>query len=402
MPASTGEWIYSNIIVTRTGCLVEDIGAQQVVGGLDKTGSHGFLTGTEGHTGIVVLLVGLVVTFGVSDLLLKVRAVLGFVIADTFPESPLGVGVNVHLDDTGFNGVTDVFNRRSRTTVEDKVHGLGVISSKLFLNVLLGVVEDFRLQVNISRSVDTVHVSERGSASEPGVGDLAELLVGVEDFFGLGVKTRRVDVGVVNTIFLTSGDTEFKLEEKIDLGHAFHVLLADANVFFEGFLGKVKHVRGEERFAGFREVLLAGFNESVEPGQPGLLAMVGVKHNGDTVKVGDLANVLGSGDASGDGGRVVLVRKGLSGNELSTSLGESHHDGTSVLHSGFHTGVDGVGTNNIDTRDGIALFLGGSKEVRKGLSRNDTRLDRSRKLFEGLWVKEGRRTDVRASSRVPA
>mmetsp|Transcript_13341 Transcript_13341/g.25325 ORF Transcript_13341/g.25325 Transcript_13341/m.25325 type:complete len:345 (+) Transcript_13341:101-1135(+) len=341
--------------------LVEDIRAQQVISGLDKTGGHGFLTGTEGHTGIVVLLVGLVVTFGVSDLLLKVVMVLGFVLTDTVPESPLSISINVHLDDTGFDSVSDVFDRRTRTTVEDKVHGFGVVSAELFLDVLLGVVEDFGLQLNISRSINTVDVSERGGAGELSVGDLAEFLVGVPDFFGLSVKTRRVDVGVVNTIFLATGNTELELEEKINLRHAFHVLLADGNIFFEGFLGEIKHVRREKGFAVFLVVCLASFDEGVEPGQPSLLTMVGVKHNGDTVKGGNLANVLGCSDASSNGGRVVLVLERLSGNELSTSLGESHHNGASVLSGGFHTGVDGVATDDIDTGDGVTLFLSGSK-----------------------------------------
>jgi len=308
---------------------------------------------------------------------------------------PLSVSINVHLDDTGFNCVTDIFDRRSRSTVEDKVHGLGIIRSKLFLDVLLGVVKDFGFQLDISRSVDTVDVSERGGAGEFGVGDLIEFLVGVPDFFGLGVETGRVDVRVVNTIFLTSGDTEFELDEKVNLSHAFHVLLADGNVFFERFLGEIKHVRREEGYTVFLVVFLVGFDEGIEPGQPCLLAMVSVKDNWDTVQGGNLAYVLGGSDASSDRSRVVLVLQRLSGDELSTSLGESYHNGASVLRSGFHAGVDGVATDDIHTGDGITAFFGGGEEVGKGLSRNDTRFDRSRKLGEGLWGKYGRRKDVR-------
>jgi hypothetical protein len=268
--------------------------------------------------------------------------------------------------------------------VEDKLHGLVVVGAKLFLDVLLGVVEDFRFQFNISRSVYTVYISKRGGAGELGVGDFTELLVGVPDFFGLSVKTGRVHVGVVDTIFFSTGHTEFKFKKKINLGHTFHVLLADGNVFFEGFLGEVKHVRREEGFAVFLVVLLVGLEQGVEPRQPSLLAMVSVKNNRDTVKSSDLADVLGGGDASSNGGRVVFVGKRLSGDELSTSLGESHHDGTTVLGSGFHTGVDGVRTNNIDTWDGISGLLGRVKEVRKGLASNNTRLNRGRELSESL------------------
>ena len=363
--------------------LVENVHAVQVLSGLDKTGSHLDFTFTEHHTGIVVLLVGLVISLGVSDLSLEVVVVLGFVLAHTIPEGPLSVGVDVHLDNTGLDGVSDVLNGGTRTTVEDEEHGL-VLTSKLLLHVLLGVVKDDGAELDISWGVNTVNISEGGCASEGGAWDLGKLFVGVHDFLGLSVKTGRVDVTVVNTIFLSSGYTEFEFQKDVKLGELLHVFLADGNVLFEGFLGEVKHVRGEKRFAVFLVVFLVGGKETVHPWQPGLLAVVGVENNGDSVELGNLTNVLGSGNASSNGGFVVGVLERLSGNELTSSLGESDHDGTSVLGSGFHAGVDGVGSNNVDSWDGISLLLGVLEKVDEGLSGDDTRLDGSRQLLESL------------------
>jgi hypothetical protein len=375
--------------------LVEDVDAVQVLSGLAQTGSHGFLSSTKSHTRIVVLLVRLVRSVWASDLSLEEIVVLGLVLTDSVPESPLGVGVNVHLDDTGLDGVLDVFCGGSGTTVEDELHWLGLVVSELLLDVLLGVVKDFRSQLNVTRGVDTVDVSEGSSAGEGTVRDLGKLLVGVPDFLRLSVETGRVDIGVVNTILLTSGDTELELEKHVALGHAREVILADADVLLEGLLGQVKHVGGEEWSSGSREVSLVGVHQRINPWQPSLLAMVGVKNDWDTVKGSDLMDVLGSRNGSSDGGLVISVVNGLSADELSTTLGESDHDWSTVLGGSFHAGVDGVSSNNVDTRDGELLLLGVIEEINKGLSSNNTSLDGSWELGEsdaflgGAHVKSG-------------
>mmetsp|Transcript_26770 Transcript_26770/g.56048 ORF Transcript_26770/g.56048 Transcript_26770/m.56048 type:complete len:442 (+) Transcript_26770:87-1412(+) len=372
--------------VSNVQHLVEHIDAVQVLGGLAQTVSHGFFSGAEHHTRIVVLLVGLVVTIGVSDLSLQVFTVFGFVSADTVPVGPLGVGINVHLDDTGFNGVLDIFDGRSRTSVENKEHGLVFVASELFLHVSLGVVENDGLEINVSRGVDTVDVSEGSGASEGSTFDLAQLFVSVHDFFGLSVKTRRVDISVINTVFFSSSDTQFEFEQDVHLGEFFHVFLANGNVFFQRFFGKIKHVRRKEGFSVLFKVFLVGGNKTVHPWQPSLLAMVSVQNDGHTVKFGDLTHVKGSGDGSSNGGLIVGVVSGLSGNELTTSLGESDHDGSSVLGGGFHTGVDGVGSNNVDSGNGVSLGLGISQKIDKSSSSDNTRLDGSRKLGESLQI----------------
>jgi len=72
-----------------TANLVEDIDAFQVLRRLAETGGHGFLSSSEAHTGIIVLLVGLVSSLGISNLALQVVVVFGLVLTNTVPESPL-------------------------------------------------------------------------------------------------------------------------------------------------------------------------------------------------------------------------------------------------------------------------------------------------------------------------
>lgn len=328
--------------------------------------------------------------------------VFSLVGADTIPESPLSIGINVHLDDTGCDGILDVFNRRPRSTVEDEEHGLVSLVLKLLGDVLLRVVKDYRLQVNVSRGVDTVNISERSSTSEGGIGDLGKLLVSIPNLFRLGVKTGRVDIGVVNTVLFSTSDTELEFEKDVNLGEFLHVFLADCDVLFEGLFGKIKHMGREEWCTGFLVVLLVGSKNSVHPGQPGFLTVVGVKDDRDSVKSSNFMNVLGGSNDSGEAGRVISVVCGLSGNELTSSLGESHHNGPLVLFSGLHTGIDGVGSDNIDSWDGETSFLRGIEKINKSLTSDNTRLDGSWQLFECLGFESKKKTGVRLSLPFPA
>jgi hypothetical protein len=240
------------------------------------------------------------------------------------------------------------------------------------------------LEVNISWSVNSVDISEGGGAGEGTVGDLGKLLIGVENFLWLSVQTGRVNIRVINTIFLSSSHTELEFKKDANLGEFLKVGLADGNVLLKGLLGEIKHVGGEEGLSSGGEVLLRGGEEAIDPGKPRLLAVIGVENNGDAVELGNLVNVLGTSDGSGNGGLVLTVGERLSSNELSTSLREGDHDGASVLGSGLHTGVDGVGSNNVDSGDGIALGLSGIEKVNESLSSDNSGLDGSRKLGKGL------------------
>jgi hypothetical protein len=112
--------------------------------------------------------------------------------------------------------------------------------------------------------------------------------------------------------------------------------------------------------------------------------MVRVKNDRDTVKGGDFVYVLGSRNTSSDGGLVVSIISGLSGNEETSSLGESNDDRSTVLLGGLHTRVDGTVSYNIYTGDGKSSLLGVIKKINKGLSCDNTWLDRSRQLSECL------------------
>lgn len=141
-----------------------------------------------------------------------------------------------------------------------------------------------------------------------------------------------------------------------------------------------------------------GLHEAVHPGQPCLLAMVRVEDDGNSVQFGDFMHVLGSSDTSSNGGLVVRVVDGLSSHELTSTLGEGHHDGSLVKHCSFHASVDGVCSHDVYSGHGKSNLLGVVQQIDEGLSGHDTGLDRSRELGKSLVR---RKTDASRRIRPP-
>jgi hypothetical protein len=71
--------------------------------------------------------------------------------------------------------------------------------------------QKLRVKTDISRLVDTVDVSETGGDREIRA-DGRQTVVDVEDVLWLGVKRVVVNILVVDTIFLTTSDTNFLFE----------------------------------------------------------------------------------------------------------------------------------------------------------------------------------------------
>ena len=136
-------------------------------------------------------------------------------------------------------------------------------------------------------------------------------------------------------------------------------------------------------------IFLVGGVESIHPRQPRLLAVVRVEDDGDIVQGSDLAHVLGGRNGSGNGGLVGSVVGRLSGNELTSSLGESYHDGSAVLLRGFHAGIDRVSSDDVDSGDCESDLLGVVQKINQRLSGHDTRLNGSGELGESLGGYKG-------------
>lgn len=263
------------------------------------------------ETYVEVLLVGLVLAIGVADGGVNVLTLVDHVVSDTRAVSELHVSVDVDLDDTVANGVEVLLLGGARATVEDKEDRLVVVGLESLLDVGLVLAEKLGVKLDVAGLVDTVDVTKASGDGEVG-GDGGEGVVDVEDVLGLSVERVVVNILVVDTILLTTGDTNLHLEPLLHGGSALEVLGSGLDVPVDRLLRKINHVRREEGLALLLEVGLVGIEHTIEPRKELLGAVVGVKDDGDAVCGSKRADVVGSSDGAGNGSGLVSVANTLS------------------------------------------------------------------------------------------
>lgn len=203
--------------------------------------------------------------------------------------------------------------------MEDEEDGLVLLGANGLLDVLLVLLEQTRLELDVAGLVNTVDVTETSGNGEVG-GDFRELLVDVQDVLGLSVEGVVVNILVVDTVLLTTGNTDLHLEPLLHGSSALEVLLGGLDVPLDLLLRQIDHVGREEGLAVLLEVSLVGIEHAIQPGQKLLRAVVGVEDNGNAVSRGNGANVVGSSDGAGDGSGLVLVVNALTGEVCGTTF----------------------------------------------------------------------------------
>lgn len=153
------------------------------------------------------LLVWLVGTVWVADLGGEVVLLADHVVADTLGVSVLEISVEVDLDDTVGDGVEVLLLGGTGTTVEDKENWLLVLGAGLLNDVLLVLAQKLWVKLDVAWLVDTVNVTETSGDGEVW-GDLGEGLVDLVDVLWLSVEGVVVNILVVDTVLLTTGDTD--------------------------------------------------------------------------------------------------------------------------------------------------------------------------------------------------
>lgn len=175
--------------------------------GLLDTHAHGLLTLANPDAGIEGLLVGLISTVGVTDLGHEVVLLVEDEVTDTGQVGELHVSVDVDLDDTVADGLLELLLGRAGTTVEDEEDGLVGGRTGLLLDVLLVLGEELGVELDVTGLVDTVDVTEASGNGEVGA-DGSEGVLDGQDVLGLGVEGVVVNILVVDTVLLTTGDTD--------------------------------------------------------------------------------------------------------------------------------------------------------------------------------------------------
>ena len=172
--------------------------------------AHGLLTLANPHAGVEELLVGLVLAIRVANSRHKVVFLVEDVVTDTGEVGVLHVSVEVDLDDTVADSLLVLLLGRAGAAVEDEEDGLVLLGASLLLNVGLVLAEEFRVEADVAGLVDTVHITETSGNGEVRA-DLGEGVVDGEDVLRLGVEGVVINALVVDTVLLTTGDTNFLL-----------------------------------------------------------------------------------------------------------------------------------------------------------------------------------------------
>lgn len=129
---------------------------------------------------------------------------------------PLAVSVNVHLDTAVLDSGSDLLLGGARATVEDEEDGAVIVALELVLDESLVLGKELRVKLDVARLVDTVDIAEGSSDGEHGR-DGREGAVDVPNVLGLSVERVVVNRLVVDTVLLTTGDTNLHLEPEVDL-----------------------------------------------------------------------------------------------------------------------------------------------------------------------------------------
>jgi len=185
-------------------------GSVEVLKSLLGALGHGLLTLTDPDAGVEELLVGLVSTVGVTDSGHEVVLLAQDVVTDTGQVGVLHVSVDVDLDDTVANGLLVFGLGGTGATVEDEEDGLVLGGLGLLLDVGLVLGEQLRVQTDVTGLVDTVNIAEASGNGEVGANS-GQGVVDGQNVLGLRVEGVVVDILVVDTILLTTGDTDLLL-----------------------------------------------------------------------------------------------------------------------------------------------------------------------------------------------
>ena len=133
----------------------------------------------------------------------------------------------------------------------------------------------------------------------------------------------------------------YHLEPLLHGSSTLEVLDGGLDVLFDGLLGQINHMAGVERLAVQLEEAFVLVQQSIQPREELLGAVVGVQDDGDTVGGGNAADEMGTSNATGDGRLLAIVTDALAGEVSSTALGQLQNDGAVLIAGSLERGHGG-------------------------------------------------------------
>ena len=166
----------------------------------------------------------------------------------------------------------------------------------------------------------------------------------------------------------------YHLEPLLHGGSTLKVGGGGLDVVVDRLLRQVNHVRRVEGLAVELEVGLISVEETVQPREELLGAVVGVEDDGDTVDGGDAADVVGGGDTTSDGGVLAIVGDTLTGEVSGTTVRDLEDDGALGVTGSLEGRNDDGGGSNVHSRNGKVLLLSVLEETEDVITSDDTSL----------------------------
>ncbi len=165
-------------------------------------------------------------------------------------------------------------------------------------------------------------------------------------------------MAVVHAVFFATGATQFDFQSHVHFGHARQVFRADLNVLFQRLFRQVDHVRREQWLTGCSEVFFARVQQTVDPRQQFLRAVVSVQDNRNTIVLSHLVNVVCARDCAQDCRTLRNVSfHAFTCDKRSTAVGELNDYRRFNFCCGFQYGVDRVGTDAVNRWQSKVVFF---------------------------------------------
>lgn len=122
------------------------------------------------------------------------------------------------------------------------------------------------------------------------------------------------------------------------------------------------------------EVGLVSIEETVQPREELLGAVVGVEDDGDTVAGSDATDVVGGGDTASDGGVLAVVGDTLTGEVSGTTVGDLEDDGGFGVTGSLEGRDDDRGRSDVHSRNSEVVLLSILEETEDVITSDDTSL----------------------------
>lgn len=195
-------------------------------------------------------------------------------------EGILGIGIDVHFDDTVVEGFLKIFRRRAGTAVENEIHFCG---STVFVgDGFLAIAKDGRLEFHSTGFVGTVNVTEGGSEQE--AADRLKGFVNFHHVFRGGIEFFDRKARGIVAVFFAADATGFDFKNDAELGALFEELFGNFEVLLQIYDRAIEHVRLEQRAFASGDALARGLKERLEEAVDFFrMAVVGMKGDEDIV-----------------------------------------------------------------------------------------------------------------------